>query len=420
MNRLHTVAASLALLFIMSIARPCAGSAETLTLTDCIKRAIAVAPAIDAAAAASEASRADLDEARAPLRPALHSALEYNQAPGYDERISNRGLSSGQLVADYLAFDGGRRLAQLHAARYAAQAAALGVDAARSQIIRDTKVAYFDLLRAREIESELRSNFDRLGRFAAIVKALVASGRAIAEDRLKIDVARDQAELALAKSRHARRRSSILLGSFIGAYGQDDIPIADAPAPALPLALDLSRNPILLALQKQVTAARSEVDAAHAERYPTFKLELTTGFVGVDPERTINRRGGASYDGLLSLPLFDGGAIRAHIDRAMAHEHQVRAAVRETELELSRRLAEAGSRYREAHDSLQLLARTLPTADDAFELGWARFLGGGHVTILEVLDAYNQSRQLRLDRLDQEFFARQAAAEAEQILSVND
>ncbi len=420
MNRLQAVAASLALLFSVSIAPSDAASAQTLTLADCIKRAIAIAPAIDAAAAAFEVRRADLDESRAPLRPELHSALEYNQAPGYDERISNRGLSSGEIVADYLAFDGGRRLARLHSARYAAQAAALGVDAARSQIIRDTKVAYFDLLRAREIESELRANFDRLRRFAAIVKALVASGRAIAQDRLKIEVARDQAELALANSRHARRRSSIMLGSFIGAYGRDDIAIADAPAPALPLAQDLSRNPILLALQKQVTAARSEVDAARAERYPTFKIELTTGFVGVDPQQTFNHRGGASYDGLFSLPLFDGGAISAHIDRAMAREHQARAAVRETELELSRRLAEAGSRYGEAREALDLLARTLPTADDAFELGWARFLGGGHVTILEVLDAYNQSRQLRLDRLDQEFAARQAAAEAEQILSVND
>jgi len=401
-------------------ARSSAGSAETLTLADCVKRAVQVAPAIDAAAAAAEASRADLDEARAPLRPTLHSALEYNQAPGYDERISNRGLSSGLLVADYLAFDGGRRLAQLRASRYTAQAAALGVDAARSQIILDTKVAYFDLLRARQAESELRSNFDRLDRFAAMVKALAASGRAIAEDRLKIEVARDQAELAFAKSRHARQRSSIVLASFIGAWGQDDIAIAEPPAPALPPEQDISRNPVLETLQKQVTAAQSEIAAARAERYPTFKVELTTGFVGVDPPQTVNHRGGASYDGLLSLPLFDGGAIRAHIDRAAAHEHQARAAVRETELELSRRLAQAGSRYREARQALDVLARAMPAADDAFALGWARFLGGGHVTLLEVLDAYSQARQLRLDRLDQEFAARQAAAEADQILSVND
>jgi outer membrane protein TolC len=283
----------------------------------------------------------------------------------------------------------------------------------------DTETAYFDLLRARKAESELGSSFARLARFAATVKALVLNGRAIADDSLKIEVARGQAELAFDAARHARRRSSIVLGSFIGAYGQDDLAIAEPGPPSPPQLQNLSRNQALQARQRQLDAAGSTVDAARAERYPTFRIELTTGFVGVDPPQTIDHRGGASYDGLFSLPIFDGGAISAHIDRATAHQHQARAELRQTELELSRRLAEADSRYREAVQALALLARTRSAADDVFELGWARLLGGGHITLLEVLDAYSQAERLRLDLLDQEFAARQATAEAAQILGVN-
>jgi hypothetical protein len=43
-------------------------------------------------------------------------------------------------------------------------------------------------------------------------------------------------------------------------------------------------------------------------------------------------------------------------------------------------------------------------------------LGGGNVTLLEVLDAFQQAENLHLTRLDQEFATRQAAAQAALVL----
>jgi hypothetical protein len=60
---------------------------------------------------------------------------------------------------------------------------------------------------------------------------------------------------------------------------------------------------------------------------------------------------------------------------------------------------------------LDILSRAQPTADDAFALSWTRFLGGGTATMLEVLDSYQTAEQLRLQRPDQEFAAREAVAE---------
>ncbi len=393
---------------------PC--RAEPLSLSRCVELALTIAPSVEAATAQADLSAAEMREARAPLFPSLHTEIDYSQQPGYDPAITNRGLSAGQLLADYIVFDGGRRLAQLRAARYGAEAAAFGLAFARSEIVRDTKVAFFDLIRSREAEKELGQSASRLSRFAAIIDALVRSGRATANDALKIRVSVDDAELRLNDARQGRRRASIVLGSLIGEYGRDDLEINEPPEVTPPRTQDLSGNPALIALRREETGAEAAIEAAEAERYPTFSLALASGFLGVDPPRTINDRAGASYGGVLSMPIYQGGAIRARIDQARARQHQAASRVRQGEIELGRSLAESNSRYQQARNALEVLSRAIPSADDAFALAWSRFLGGGNITLLEVLDAYRQSEALRLGRIEQNFAARRAAAESAQLV----
>jgi outer membrane protein TolC len=113
----------------------------------------------------------------------------------------------------------------------------------------------------------------------------------------------------------------------------------------------------------------------------------------------------------VSIPVFDGGLISSHIDQAKAKEHSATAQARQAEYLLKRQMADASIRYDQAQRQLDLLSRAQPTADDNFALTWTRFLGGGAVTMLEVLDSYQQAEQLRLQRHDQEFNAREAVAE---------
>lgn len=411
MHRRCSVALVAAASFILMVRGGVQG-AETLSLSECLERALRVAPSLEEAGAGAALGEARLREARAPLLPGLRGQLEYSQQPGYDDAITNGGTSSAQLLADYVAFDGGRRLAALRAARWAAQAAALGVGFARSQVVFDTRLAYFDLIRARQSEAELQGSASRLARYVGIVEALARSGRAIPSDVLKIQLAHNQARLLLNSALRARQRASIVLGSLIGEYGRDDLAVAEPGPIAPPAANDLANNPTLLALRRQDAAAQAEVDAAAAERYPTFSLALASGFLGNQPRVAFERHAGASYGGVLSVPIYQGGAVRARIDQARAGERQLKARIRQTEIELARRLAEAASRYREARQALELLSHSVAAADDAFALAWSRFLGGGNITLLEVLDSYRQSDQMRLAAIEQRFAARQATAES--------
>ena len=403
---LSTVVLAATILSWVSVAR-----AATITLSDAIDRALRLAPSVDVAAAASDMSAADVRGQRAPLFPMVGAGAEYYQAPGYDEVITNRGLSSGRLTLDYTAWDWGRRQAQLRAAVYVSEAARLGVAAASAQIVFDTSSAYFDLLRARAEQRDLQASLERLTRYVTTIEQLEKSGRVITNDVLKFRTARDSAELALDAARGNSQRATAALGILIGEPDQPDLDLASIDGVPPKPSGDLAQSPVMQAANRVIASAASQIEAAKAERLPTFKVAFTTGFLGVDPRPTISHNFGGSYDGVVSIPVFDGGLISSHIDQAKAKERSATAQARQTEYLLKRRMADASIRYDEARRQLDILSRAQPTADDNFALTWTRFLGGGAVTMLEVLDSYQQAEQLRLQRHDQEFNAREAVAE---------
>jgi cobalt-zinc-cadmium efflux system outer membrane protein len=386
-------------------------SAASITLSDAIERALHAAPAVDIAAAASDMSVAHVREQRAPLFPTVGAGAEYYQAPGYNQVITNRGLSAGMLTLDYTAWDWGRRRALVRAAEYVNEASRLGVAAARAQIVFDTSIAYFDLLRARATQQALQASLERMTRYVTTIQALEKSGRVITNDVLKFRTARDSTELALDAARSNGERANATLGILIGEPNPQDLDIADITGPLPKPTGDLAQSPVMQAAQRAIASANSQIVAAKDERLPTFQVALTTGFVGIDPPATIGHNFGGSYDGVMSVPVFDGGLIASHIDQAKAKAHSATAQARQAEYILRRRVADASLRYDEAQRQLEILSRAQPTADDNFGLTWTRFLGGGAATMLEVLDAYQQAEQLRLQHFDQEFNAREAVAE---------
>src|SRR5262249_35645315 len=150
-----------------------------------------------------------------PLFPSLSAGSEYMQAPGYSFTVTNGGLSDAMLTLDYTAFDFGHRLALARAALYQSEADRYGIRAARVQIVFDTTVAYYDLLRAQGIERELKADDERLRRYVAVVQALRASGRSIANDVLKVRTASNNAGLSLSSAHYNVERAAAALGALI-------------------------------------------------------------------------------------------------------------------------------------------------------------------------------------------------------------
>lgn len=408
----------LAILAAWVLAVPCGEpfAAQSLTLSEAIARALAYAPTNQLAEAQRDLSTAKVEETRAPLMPWIAGNGEYFQAPGYDQVITNRGLTLAQLALSYTVFDGGLRLAQLRAARYAQQAAALGIDAARGQIIFDTTVAYFDLWRERETAAELQRGVARLSQYVTTIRNLQHSGRAIANDVLKIESTRDAAEVTLAAGNQAAAHAAIVLGSLIDEPRPETLELAEIPALPLEPSGDITQSPAFVAAQRQLASSQASIEAARAERSPTLKLTLTSGWEGIDPPKTFGHHLGASYDGAVSVPIFEGGLVKSHVDAARATRNAAAAQLRQIELNLKRDLADALNSFAGARRQLAILHRSQATADDAFALSWTRFLGGGNVTLLEVIDAFQTAQNLRIARFDNEFTARQSVAQANLLL----
>ncbi len=110
--------AALPVALLLTLSLRDAHAAKAITLDEAVGRALQVAPSLESAAALSDLGVARIEEARAPLFPSVSSNGEYFQPSGYDKTISNGGLTQAQLALTYTAFDGGRRSAQLRAARY--------------------------------------------------------------------------------------------------------------------------------------------------------------------------------------------------------------------------------------------------------------------------------------------------------------
>ena len=410
--------AAFSVAFLLAAISPCdAAAARAITLDEAIARALKLAPSLDSAAAQSDLGQARIEEARAPLLPSVSGNGEYYQPSGYDKTVSNGGLTQAQLALTYTAFDDGRRNALLRAARYAAQAATLGVRAAQAQVVFDTSIAYFELLRRDEDHVELTTILSRLAKYVHIVEELQESGHANANDVLTLQVARDTAELALSAGRQAQAESSTVLGSMIG-FGDTSLVASEKVGLPPPPTGDFSQNPAYQAAIRQVEAAKLTVDAAQAERFPNLNLTLTTGWQGINPPKTFGHHFGASYDGAVTVPIFQGGLVHSHIDEALAGERAALAQQRQIELQVKRDLAGVNVRYRGALDQLGILRRSQQSARDAFALEWTRFLGGGSATIVEVTNAYQQAENLRVASFDQEFNARQAAAQGRLILGL--
>lgn len=415
MEPLRTIVACVVLV-LASLVR--ADAAAPLTLDECISRALATIPRLAEAGAGLDLSSAQRREEAASLFPSVRSDIQYLQEPGYREAITNRGLSAGQLIADYLVYDGGRRLARVHAAKYAEQASQFGLAAARSEVVYDTTVTFYGLIRAIQVAAESQSSIEQLSRYSTVIQALRASGRATADDVLRIDLLLRDGRIQSNSAVHSRARASFALGALIGEYGRSDIAVTE-PRDSMfhqdPGADGVDNNPALRALQRTRASAAQGLAAAKAERYPTLRMELTSGFLGTDPPSTVERYAGASYGGVLSIPLFEGGAIRARIDQAGARLHQTDAQISQARIDLAERLVEAQSQYDEARQSLKLLHESLPTAEGSFELSWSRFLGGGSTTLLEVVTSYSQMLATRLAVIDQEFAVHQAVAQILQV-----
>ncbi len=305
---------------------------------------------------------------------------------------------------------------KLRRATEAARAQLLSTEEARLQAelaVVSSVVKAYALVRAADVQqasaAEILAVRDEELR---IIQQRSKVGSAGANENAQAEVARSAAVSALSDARRSRAQAEHLLGFLVGTPDlvlapQLASPGATPPPPAAGLPADLlRRRPDVVSAEQALVAANARIGYAKAAYFPSFSL---TGAVGAESKEfsaVFGQGNGTSLLGLnMSVPILDFGRTAAHVDAAVAAQHQAAAAYEKAVLTAFREVRDALTDVRETMASTQAALRREKAAREAFRIAEAR-RQQGQLDPMEFLAARRQLAEsqvavsrVRLDRL---------------------
>jgi outer membrane protein len=416
---------------------PTAPASPTRTLT--LDEALSIAETTSERVAIAEAgvSRADGGRllARSERLPQLFGGASYDRTlksefeglfdsdpadPGTDVDFSNLpfgqanvyrlGLSFSQVL-----YSGGRIKAQEAQASILRDSAGLNLDSAQAQNTLDVAEAYYDAALTDWLVSIAEATYAQADGSLTVTSDQHAAGRVSEFELLRARVARDSLQPAVVRARNNREVAYLRLKQLL------DLPLdqpltltADLDGTALspparfaaPLAEAESQAaaPLRLAVAQvanEVKVAEQAIAVARAERKPAIAFQSDYGLVDY-PDSVPNFtdwRQNWTLGVALSLPILDGGRIKANEAIARAGVEEASATLRlARELDALDR-ASTRSDLTAARAEWEASGSTIQQAQRAYEIAELRF-SEGLSTQLELSDARLQLAQSQVTRAE--------------------
>lgn len=227
--------------------------------------------------------------------------------------------------------------------------------------------------------------------------------------RVRMETTRAQVELetALAQLRQAESRYSASLGlpaqSKQSLADSHDVTRTQAPSLKLVsspiienLELRARSSPVLESQRRNVQMAEIQIKLAELERAPSLNLMLYRSRIyGAIPGTT------PAVQLTLSWPLWDWGTIQAEIDKKGAEHKALQSELDQQTLQVGLELQQAYQQWKAALTKRDLLSTQLEDALRLAEMA-RRGYDSGYASLLEVLDAQRNYRDVLLDFLSAE------------------
>lgn len=316
--------------FVLVLAATHAIGAEALTLTLAQAREIAMErhPRIAAARARAGAAAAGVRAVEADYFPQVAAALTAAGSRFGSSRIPVGAINNpsvydragGGVTASQLLTDFGRTAALVASARLSSLAARFGVDVTRQQVVFDVDESYLAVLEAQAVLQvaevtvhERQLQHDRIQAMAAQqLRSQLDAGFAA--------VALAQAQLAASQAGDDLAVARLDLNALLLLPPETTVTVVQQTTPPSPIDLAaalhqaLLHNPVLQRLATEREAQERLAQAVADEARPTLSAVGAAGYVPVHDDRlTTGYYAGAVT---LSVPLFEGGRIRAQRARA--------------------------------------------------------------------------------------------------------
>ncbi|WHZ20839.1 MAG: Outer membrane factor (OMF) lipoprotein associated wth EmrAB-OMF efflux system [Rhodanobacteraceae bacterium] len=296
----------------------------------------------------------------------------------------------GVIKYGYLSFKwdldlwGGKRAAW-QAAVGNARAAEIDAQAARMKLSADVVQAYFDLAGAYAQRDLAQAELQRAEDFLALTRKRVASGidSKFSLARIEGETASDRAHLEAADN--AVHTSGLVLAALLGRGPDRALSIARPASPALPaLALPsdlpadlLGRRPDVVAARWRVEAASQDIKAAKAKFLPNLGISSLAGLIApssLDLFSLTNRF--YTISPALSLPIFEGGALRANLAGKDAARDIAVAQYNQTLVHAVNQVAAQVDDLRSLDAQVRDAESARASADNAYKLAMQRYRAG--------------------------------------------
>lgn len=254
----------------------------------------------------------------------------------------------------------GKLRAQRAAAEAGYEATALDYAYARQSIAATTVRLWYLAIETRQLLTLAEQAVKVYGDLLALVEIRRRAGKDsnldVVDVRAKLETAQSGVEQARQSYGETRRALEVLLGRYPAA----EIGIAAVYPPLPPVvgtglpSVLLERRPDLLAAEREVLAAFRREEAAELALLPGFSLSLGGGRLGDQVLALLRLNPWLAVVGIgVSIPIYEGGALRARVQIATARQAQA----------VARYGAVVLAAFREVENSLsneQLLALQLP------------------------------------------------------------
>ncbi len=396
MKRFHLIALAFAAFAGRCV---CADEPVALSLKQAEEFAIKNHPKISAADLAALASRQSVREARSAFFPLVTANATAVGVTGSNTRIAAgalnnplildrdaEGVSVSQIITDF-----GRTANLTESAKAHSRAEAANAVATRAQILLAVDSAYFGALQAQSVLEVARQTVKTRQFLYDQVNEKTKQQLKSGIDLSFASVDLDEANILLASASNDVQSATAVLENVLGErvpriYSLTEVPSVTqrVPDPTDLVETALRNRPDLMRLRYERESAARFARAEKDLRYPTISAVGTAGLIPVRDPLLKDHYAAAGVN--LSIPIFDGMLFAARRQEAELKSRAVAENVRDEENNVIRdvRIAVLNRNY--AADRVDLTAKLLASASEAFKLAQARY-DVGSSSIVELSQA---------------------------------
>lgn len=302
------------------------------------------------------------------------------------------GLTGSQTV-----FSGGRVIAGVRAAEAGREAARFSLTEQTADVEQQVRTAYYQALLAEAVVTISDSSLAQAERFLAQTRLRLEAGRASELDVLRAEVSRDNLRPQQVQARNQRDLSLLNLKRLVNLPLQQpvrlttrlDAPPGDSTDTEVPATQLTTQRASVQAAEAQVDATRQQVRMARGAWLPSLALQ-TNYAPSFTSTSAFQNLGAPRTSWTLSLgaqaPLFEGGRIRADVQRAEAQLEQSRLQLAQLREAVQVEYEQARLERSRARAEITARERTVDQAQRVYDLTVLRY-DQGVSTQLEVSSA---------------------------------